>query len=174
MVWGFPCYCCHYLFASNQLCVPWHFLLHSIDLKCALLHLNFYFRSSEGEFCNSCSFTGIYTQDYSISEFPRKINGLAHAVFPLGVPLAVNEVTTAAWNKFLCILLCKTMSSYDSSHSLTLLSGTPSEWNSTTSLCNTDITLLESFYFQNISFFLPQIRSWLLCVPLMELLIIFL
>lgn len=95
---------------------------------------------------------------YFTSDFPRKTHGLAHAGFPLGIPMVANTVTAAAWNTFLWLLPCKTKKCKPERQEVILgffsfiylLSSAPGEWSSTTSLGNIDTTLLESFYFQNI------------------------
>lgn len=62
------------------------------DFSCDLLSWHLYSYSSEGQFCSPCYFTGIYTQAYSTSEFPRteKI-GLACTGFSSGSPISAKH-----------------------------------------------------------------------------------
>lgn len=83
-------------------------------LKCDLLYSNFYFYSSEGQFCNSCSFTDIYTQAYSFGSLISDSHCL-NQTCSLGYlnPKSVGQSGQG--------------SSYDSSCSVVLLS-TSSQW----------------------------------------------
>lgn len=128
------------------------------------------------EFGNFFSFMGIYIEVYFISEFPWNTYSLAHAVFPLGDSSVLNAVTADVWNNFLCILQCKTKKCKEWQEvilwSIHLYHSQTLPVNEIPQLSITDIALVETFYLQNTGEgFPPQIRSWLLCASLMELII---
>lgn len=152
MVWGYCCLC-----LQPALC----YLALSIS-KQDFLHLNFYsWTCSKEAFGNFFS----YTEACSISEFPRNTYSLAQAVFPLGVPSVLNAAIADVWNKFLCILQCKTKKCKPEWQevilwSINLYYSQTLAVNEIPQVCITDTALAESFYFQNTGEgFPPQIRS---------------